>query len=67
MPAMEQVNDLIRNFMAERSHASFVDVYHLMLNPQGHAIDSLFVADKLHMNEKGYKIWQQAILPYLDK
>jgi lysophospholipase L1-like esterase len=67
MPEMEQANDLIRNFIAERSHASFVDVYHLMLNPQGHPIDNLFVADKLHMNEKGYKIWQQALLPYLDK
>jgi lysophospholipase L1-like esterase len=67
MPEMEQANDLIRNFMAERSHASFVDVYHLMLNSQGHPIDNLYVADKLHMNEKGYKIWQQAIQPYLDK
>ncbi len=67
MPEMEEANDLIRNFIAERSHASFVDVYHLMLNAQGQPIDSLFVADKLHMNEKGYKIWQQAILPYLDK
>ena len=67
MPEMEEANDLIRNFMAERSHASFVDVYHLMLNAQGHPIDNLFVADKLHMNEKGYKIWQQALLPYLDK
>ena len=67
MPEMEQTNDLIRNFMAERSHASFVDVYHLMLNSQGRPIDNLFVADKLHMNEKGYKLWQQAIQPYLDK
>jgi lysophospholipase L1-like esterase len=67
MPEMEQANDLIRNFMAQRSHASFVDVYHLMLNSQGRPIDNLFVADKLHMNEKGYKIWQQALLPYLDK
>jgi lysophospholipase L1-like esterase len=67
MPAMEQANDLIRNFMAQRSHASFVDVYHLMLNPQGRPIESLFVGDRLHMNEKGYKIWQQALLPYLDK
>jgi lysophospholipase L1-like esterase len=67
MPEMEQANDLIRNFMAQRSHASFVDVYHLMLNAQGRPIDSLFIADKLHMNEKGYKIWQQALLPYLDK
>lgn len=67
MPEMEQTNDLIRNFIAERSHTSFVDVYHSMLNPQGHPIDNLFLGDKLHMNEKGYKIWQQALLPYLDK
>jgi len=67
MPEMERANDLIRNFIAERSHASFVDVYHLMLNTQGHPMDDLFAGDKLHMNEKGYKIWQQAILPYLDK
>lgn len=67
MPEMEKANDLVRNFMAERSHASFVDVYHLMLNQQGRPIDSLFVGDKLHMNAKGYKIWQAALLPYLDK
>lgn len=67
MPEMEEANDLIRNFMAQRSHAAFVDVYHLMLNAHGHPMDDLFIADKLHMNDKGYKIWQQAILPYLDK
>ncbi|HXB94400.1 MAG TPA: GDSL-type esterase/lipase family protein [Puia sp.] len=67
MPEMEEANDMIRNFMAERSHAAFVDVYHLMLNAHGHPMDELFVSDKLHMNEKGYKIWQQAIMPYLDK
>jgi lysophospholipase L1-like esterase len=67
MPEMEQANDLIRNFIAERAHAAFVDVYHLMLTPDGRPIDNLFVGDKLHMNEKGYKIWQAAILPYLDK
>ncbi|HEV9036752.1 MAG TPA: GDSL-type esterase/lipase family protein [Puia sp.] len=67
MSEMEDVNDMIRNFMAERSHAAFIDVYHLMLNAHGHPMDELFIADKLHMNEKGYKIWQKAILPYLDK
>lgn len=67
MPEMEKANDDIRNFIAQRSHASFVDVYHLMLNQQGRPIDSLFTSDKLHMNAKGYKIWQQALLPYLDK
>jgi lysophospholipase L1-like esterase len=67
MPEMEAANDLIRNFMAQRAHAAFVDVYHLMLNANGLPMDNLFIADKLHMNEKGYKIWQQAIRPYLDK
>jgi lysophospholipase L1-like esterase len=67
MPEMEQANDLIRNFMAQRAHAAFVDVYHLMLTPEGRPIDNLFLGDKLHMNEKGYKIWQQVLLPYLDK
>ena len=67
MPEMEQANDLIRNFIAQRAHAAFVDVYHLMLTPEGRPIDNLFVGDKLHMNEKGYKIWQHILQPYLDK
>jgi lysophospholipase L1-like esterase len=67
MPRMEEVNDMIRDFMAKYSHAAFVDVYHPMLTAQGKPMDDLFISDKLHMNEKGYKIWQQILLPYLDK
>jgi lysophospholipase L1-like esterase len=67
MPRMEETNDLIRDFMAAHSHAVFVDVYHAMLTPQGQPVDSLFLGDKLHMNEKGYKIWQKILTPYLDK
>jgi len=67
MPRMEEANDLIHDFMAKHSHASFVDVYHLMLTPQGRPMEELFAGDKLHMNDKGYRIWQKAILPYLDK
>ena len=67
MPRMEEANDMIRDFMAKYSHAAFVDVYHSMLTPQGQPSDSFFLADKLHMNEKGYRTWQQILLPYLDK
>jgi len=67
MPRMEEANDLIRDFTAKHSHVRFVDVYHLMLTSQGRPMEDLFIGDKLHMNEKGYKIWQKAILPYLEK
>lgn len=67
MPKMEDANDMIRDFMAKYSHAAFVDVYHSMLDSKGQPIDSLFLGDKLHMNERGYHAWQQILLPYLDK
>jgi len=38
-----------------------------MLDAQGRPIDSLFTEDKLHMNAKGYAVWQKIIQPYLDK
>jgi GDSL-like Lipase/Acylhydrolase family len=67
MPKMEEANDMIRDFMAKYSHATFVDVYHSMLDSKGQPIDSFFLADKLYMTEKGYRTWQQILLPYLDK
>ena len=67
MPRMEDVNRRIAGFLHSQEHAAFVDVYHLMLTPEGHPIADLFRPDQLHMNPKGYLIWQKAILPYLVK
>jgi len=67
MPRMEEANRLISEFIHKQKHAAFVDVYHAMLKPDGHPMDDIFEADKLHMNAKGYDIWQKIILPYLDK
>jgi len=67
MPRMEETNKLISEFIHKQKHAAFVDVYHAMLTPDGHPMDDLFEGDKLHMNAKGYDLWQKIILPYLDK
>lgn len=67
MPRMEEANRLIADYIHTQPHAAFVDVYHLMLTPEGRPIEELFGPDKLHMNAKGYLIWQKAILPYLVK
>jgi lysophospholipase L1-like esterase len=65
MPQMEQANQLIGNFLRTQSHAAFADVYYPMLNTGGDPMDDLFLDDKLHMNPKGYAIWQKVIQPYL--
>ena len=39
----------------------WIDVFNLMLNPDGSLVKENYSADGLHMNEKGYKIWKTAI------
>jgi len=62
---MRAGNELIRDFLAARKNTAFVDVYKLMIDDEGKPRAELFLDDNLHMNEKGYAIWQKAIEPYL--
>ena len=64
---MEQANLLIQTWLSINPHTAFVDVYHKMLNPDGSIMTDIFLEDSLHMNVKGYSIWQKAIAPYLSK
>ena len=67
MPKMEAINSMIKKYLRENKRIAFVDVYHKMINAYGNPIDDIFIEDKLHMNAKGYAIWQKAIQPYLLK
>lgn len=67
MPEMAKANMLIKNFLKDRKNASFIDVYHAMLDKEGNPDKSIFLGDGLHMNAKGYAIWQKIIQPYLIK
>lgn len=67
MPKMEEANKLIRNFLLSKKKAVFIDVYHKMLDKEGKPLPGIYVEDNLHMNAKGYGIWQKAIEPYLLK
>jgi lysophospholipase L1-like esterase len=62
---MEKTNLLIQTYLSINSHTAFVDVFHKMLLTDGSIMPDIFVGDSLHMNAKGYAIWQKAIAPYL--
>ena len=64
---VEQANQLIKDFIATQKHAKFINIFDLMLNTDGSMNKDLFVEDNLHMNAKGYAIWQKIIEPYLMK
>jgi lysophospholipase L1-like esterase len=60
-------NTLIRNFINKQKYTQFLDVHTAMLDSNGQVFKDIFIADKLHMNAKGYAIWQKIIAPTLVK
>ena len=58
-------NSLIRNFINKQKQTQFLDVHAAMLDKNGEVFKDIFIADNLHMNAKGYAIWQKIIAPTL--
>lgn len=65
MPQMEIANKGIKQFLGSQKNTDFIDVYHKMLTPEEKPLPGIYRNDKLHMNEKGYAIWQKEISPIL--
>ncbi len=64
---MMGANKLIKKYLTKKSNAAFVSVWNDMLGADGKSIPNIFETDNLHMNAKGYAIWQKLIEPYLLK
>jgi lysophospholipase L1-like esterase len=62
-----EANEKIKKYIESKSHASFVNVHTAMLKPDGEVMTDIFIKDNLHMNAKGYAIWQGIIAPTLKR
>ncbi len=56
-PKMQQANSLISRYIAQNENLHYLDLATPLLDKSGKPDDSLFLADKLHLNQKGYDIW----------
>ena len=64
-PAIVETNRLIKKFLRKQSRTKFINVHDAMLNGDGSVMTDIFIGDNLHINEKGYAIWQKVIKPFL--
>jgi len=62
---MDAANQLIRLYCEDQDDLTFMDVFHPMLSPAQQPLGEYFIADSLHMNAAGYKLWQSPIAPCL--
>jgi lysophospholipase L1-like esterase len=58
-------NQLIKQYLSTKKKTAFIDVYYPMFNKDGTVMTDIFIEDNLHMNAKGYSLWQKIIEPYL--
>lgn len=64
---MMAANEGIKTYLKSQRRTNYVDVWAPMLAENGEPMKDLFLSDNLHMNAKGYAIWQKAIRPALKK
>jgi lysophospholipase L1-like esterase len=60
-----EANKLIETYIAKQKNIQYLDVHTAMLDENKEVLKDIFIADKLHMNPKGYLIWQKQFAPYL--
>lgn len=64
---MKAANKYIKKYLTKKKKTDFVNVWDAMLDGDGNPMKDIFLSDNLHMNAKGYVIWQKLIAPYLLK
>lgn len=63
---MQKANAMVRNFAKNTAGVVYLNVGPEMLGPDGKPRADIFRKDGLHMNAKGYAIWNQKVKPYVD-
>jgi lysophospholipase L1-like esterase len=62
---MQDTNELMRRYAEAMPTVEYVDVGTAMLGADGQPMPHLYVADRLHMTQAGYDIWNRIVGPVL--
>jgi lysophospholipase L1-like esterase len=60
---MRLANQLIQEFMLTDQRLTFIDIFNPMLGADGLPRPELFMEDGLHINETGYNLWTELVMP----
>lgn len=63
-PVMAEANRLIDAYSQANALLEYADLATPLLDGVGNPRD-VYVVDGLHLNEEGYRLWQEALAPYL--
>ncbi|GAA0879027.1 SGNH/GDSL hydrolase family protein [Algoriphagus jejuensis] len=59
-------NTMLAEYCRSKEQVNFVDSWAPLLDANGNPRPELYIKDQLHLNEDGYKIWNEIFLEYLN-
>lgn len=62
---MSAANAKIKKFIETDTNLFYVDTASPMLNQKLEPNPDLFIGDGLHLNDQGYQLWKEILLPYI--
>lgn len=62
---VKALNAMLENYVKGQEGLKFINVFPRMLGSDGLPRPEIFVADRLHMNAEGYKLWTEIVGQYL--
>lgn len=65
LPQMKEANQMILELLKGIKRTEFINTADAMYTADGEIMADIFLKDNLHMNAKGYAIWQKIMEPYL--
>lgn len=65
IPQMKEANQMIADMLKGVKRTNFINTADAMYTADGKIMTDIFLKDNLHMNSKGYAIWQKIMGPYL--
>jgi len=66
-PEIKEANSLIEKVCNKKNNTYFIRTDFAFLNENGVPIEEYFVSDKLHLSERGYKVWNELIKSEINK
>lgn len=64
-PKAQETNALVKEFAADRGYITYLETASPMLGSDGEPRPEIFLNDGLHMNEVGYRIWNEVLARHL--
>jgi len=60
-----KLNKKLKKYCKKQDNVAFADVWSIMMDENGNVYKDIFIEDGLHMNKKGYDLWDKVISEFL--